>query len=75
MTAEQFEQTLLQFIRRKPFEPFVVELLDGRVLEIDTPKVVVGGGGASILTPDFDLVEFTSAEVRGMRPAAQGATS
>jgi len=67
MTAEQFEQTLLQFIRRQPFEPFVVELLDGRLIEIASPKMAVGGGGASILTEDFNLVEFTCKEVREMR--------
>jgi hypothetical protein len=75
MKAEQFEETLLQFIRRRPFEPFVVELLDGQVIEITSPKVVVGGAGAAFLTTTFDLVDFSCDEVRTIRPAVSGATS
>ena len=75
MKEEPFEQTLLQFIRRRPFEPFVVELLDGRVIEIPAPKVIVGGGGATFVGDDFDLVDFVCEEVRAIRPAVPGATS
>lgn len=69
MKAEQFEETLLQFLRHKPFEPFIVELLDGRVIEIPAPKVVVGGGGATYVTDDFDLTPFVCEEVRAIRLA------
>jgi hypothetical protein len=69
MNAEQFKQTLRQFIRREPFRPFVVELTDGRVVEVDRPPVL-GGGGASFLTGAYDLVEFASADVRAIREAA-----
>jgi hypothetical protein len=69
MTQKQFEETLLQFIRHKPFEPFVVEMLDGRVIEIPNPRVIVGGGAATFISPDFDMTDFYCDEVRGIRAA------
>jgi hypothetical protein len=74
MSTEQFEHSLRQLLRREPFEPFVVELIDGRVIEIDRPKVVFGGGAASFFTPNYDLVEFACEDVRAMRPTVPGAT-
>jgi hypothetical protein len=75
MQREPFENTLRQFLRREPFQPFVVELLDGRTIEVARPKVVIGGGGASFFTPDYDLIEFTCEEVRAIRHAVSGAAS
>jgi len=72
MNAEQFEQTLRQFLRR---DPFAVELLDGSVVEIDRPKLVFGGGAASFFTADYDLIEFACEEVRAIRPVAGGVAS
>ena len=71
MNADQFEQTLLQFLRRRPFEPFVVELLDGRVIEIPSPTVVVGGAAATFISPDFDHTDFYGKEVRAIRAAVR----
>jgi undecaprenyl-diphosphatase len=70
MNAEQFEQTLRQFLRREPFQPFVVELIDGRVIPIEDPKVVIGGGAAAFLTPDA-LVEFVCEDVQAIRPVVK----
>jgi len=75
MNAEQFEQTLRHFLRRDPFQPFAVELLDGSVVEIDRPKLVFGGGAASFFTADYDLIEFACEEVRAIRPVAGGVAS
>jgi hypothetical protein len=75
MNAEQFEDTLRQLLRQEPFQPFVVELVDGRVIEIDYPKVVIGGGGASFLTLPYDLVEFACEETQAIRPKVRGAAS
>jgi hypothetical protein len=52
MELERFEQVLRQYLRREPFQPFVVELLDGRVVMINDPRVVMGGGAASFFTPN-----------------------
>ena len=75
MTSEQFEATLLRFLHQEPFKPFVVELLDGRVIEINRPGLALGGDSASFLTPNYDLVEFACEEVRDIRQAAQGVAS
>ena len=58
---------LLQFIRRKPFEPFVVELFDGQLIEIPTPRVIVGGGAATHIGPDFEMVDSVRDEVCEIR--------
>ena len=75
MTNEQFEETLRQYLRREPFQPFVVELVDGRLIAIEEPKVVFGGGAASFFTPSYDLVEFACEDVQAIRPAIPGATA
>jgi hypothetical protein len=72
MTAEQFDQALSQFKHREPFEPFVVELHDGRVIEIVQPDIAFYEGFASFFTPDSDLVNFAHEDVREIRSAAQG---
>jgi hypothetical protein len=72
MNAEQFEQTLRQVLQREPFEPFVVELRDGRLLAVDHPRVAIGGGAASFFTPSYDLVEFFCEDVRAIRPGVPG---
>lgn len=74
MNSQQFEDILRQFLQREPFEPFVVELLDGRSIEIISPNVAFCDGAASFFTPDFDLVDFVCEEVRAIRPALQGVT-
>ncbi len=74
MNAEQFEQILRQVLWRVPFEPFVVEFVDGRALLIDHSKVVFGGGAASYFTPNYDLVELVCEEVQAIHPANPGAT-
>jgi hypothetical protein len=71
MTAEQFEETLLQFIRRRPFEPFVVELLAGQLIEITSPRVIVGGGAATLISDDFEHTDFYCKEVRTIRAVAR----
>ncbi|HWY88981.1 MAG TPA: hypothetical protein VNX28_19865 [Gemmataceae bacterium] len=73
MTVEQFEQTLRHLSRQEPFQPFEVEMVDGRVLTVDHP-VVFGGGAASFITPSYDLVEFACEDVQAIRPAVPGAT-
>ena len=47
----------------------------GQVIEITSPKVVGGGGGATFIGDDFDLVDFVCEEVRAIRAAVPGAAS
>ena len=40
MTAEQFEQSLRDLLRREPFQPFTVEYTHGDRFAIDSPDHV-----------------------------------
>jgi hypothetical protein len=75
MKTGQFEQTLRHLLRQEPFQPFVVELVDGRVVTVDHTKVVFAGGAASFFTPSYDLVEFACEEVQAIHAAVPGATA
>ena len=67
MNAQEIDDQLIQFKRREPFQPFAVELLDGRVIEIVEPNFAINGG-ASFLTDDDELVAFNTAEIRSIHP-------
>jgi hypothetical protein len=75
VNAEQFESTLIEFLHKEPFQPFVVELTSGQLIEVNRSRLAIGGGGASFFAPDYDLVEFSCEEVRDIRPIVQGAAS
>lgn len=66
MNEETFENTLRKFLRNKPFHPFQVELLDGKVIVIERPGVAFGGGAATMITED-EFIEFECENVREMR--------
>jgi hypothetical protein len=51
MEREPFEQKLRQFLRQEPFRPFVVEMVDGRLIWITVPSVCTSDGGATFFTP------------------------
>jgi hypothetical protein len=44
-------------------------MLDGRLIEVNDPRIVFNGGAASFLTPDDELVEFACEDVRCIREA------
>jgi len=76
MDQDRFEDLLRHFKRREPFEPFVVELLDGRVIRIEEGSVAFNAGAAVYLTPgpEMDVVTFECEGVRDIREATpQGA--
>jgi hypothetical protein len=75
VTPEQFDETLRQFLRREPFEPFVVERLDGTVVEVKIPKLAFGGGVAGFISEEDGIVSFDHDQVRTIRPANQKAAS
>jgi hypothetical protein len=75
MNVEEFESNLRRFLRQEPFYPFEVELIDGRRVEVNRPAVVFGGGAATFVTPDFDLIEFVCEDVRAIRQMTPEAAS
>ncbi|MBI1832455.1 MAG: hypothetical protein HYR84_13510 [Planctomycetes bacterium] len=75
MNQNLFEDTLRSYLRREPFQPFRVELVDGTAIVVDEPRLAFAGGGASMLTQDDRIVEFTCEQVREIRPASSQAVS
>lgn len=75
MPEEVFFHTLRQFTRREPFVPFVVELLDGRRIEVDYPSVAFSGGAAGFINSQGILERFACEEVRSISLATAGAHS
>jgi hypothetical protein len=64
MTAEEFDQTMRSFVKRRPFLPFVVELLDGERIVVANRHVAFGGGTAGFLSRKEGLVDFNHEQVR-----------
>ena len=67
MTPQQVEEKVIELIHREPFVPFVVEMTDGRSLEVAHPRLAINGGGAGFLGPDGGLVDFEFKTVRSIR--------
>lgn len=67
MTPEQVELQVIELIHREPFQPFVVEMIDGQLLEIPHPRLAINGGGAGFIGPDGGLVDFEFKAVRSIR--------
>ena len=57
MTAEEFDQTIRSFAKRRPFFPFVVELLNGERIVVPFPRV------ADFRSDEEGLVEFSFSKV------------
>jgi hypothetical protein len=67
---QTFEDALRLHMRREPCQPFVIEMLDRRVLFIDQPRMAFNGGAAAFFLADDDAVLFTCEEVSQIRAAA-----
>ena len=48
MNAKSFERSLRAFARRRPFRPFVVELVSGTSLLIEHPEALIFRGAVAI---------------------------
>jgi hypothetical protein len=70
MTEELFTRTLQEFTRRRPFVPFLVELVDGQRIVVDFPSVAFSNGAAGFISESEGMIPFTCAEVRAISPAA-----
>lgn len=68
MTEDAFTQRLRELTRRKPFIPFVVEMIDGRRITVDHPSVAFGGGAAGFISDSDGLIDFRCEEVQNMTP-------
>ena len=48
MERQNFEDSLRAFQRRRPFQPFTVELMIGEIIEVDHPEALVIRGGIAL---------------------------
>ena len=48
MTAQNFDMALRAFQRRKPFQPFTVEMVSGDRFQVDHPEALVFRSGVAI---------------------------
>ena len=59
MTKRIFETTLKAYQIRRPFKPFIVELVSGTVLEISHPEGLISQSGAAVyIQPDGNITIF-----------------
>ena len=65
MKKKQFDETLRTLIRHQPFQPFVVDLLDGNRIAIDAPdSVAFNDGAAGYISPTNEVFFFNFRTVR-----------
>lgn len=78
MAPETFNRSILRFVRRQPFRPFRIHLVDGGVLEVHHPEALaVNGGFAALIERDGGASLFeadTVARIEGPR-ASNGRAS
>lgn len=71
MTKDEFEDQLRVFVRRQPFEPFVVRLKNGDAITVLNPEeVAFGGGNAGFVRNDGELALIHCSEVDNVSPGA-----
>ena len=64
MKDTPFQKSLRAFVRRRPFKPFVVELVSGNRIVVEHPEAVAMGGDAAIyVNPDGEYAMFDSSTV------------
>ncbi len=73
MTIQQVEEKVIELIHRQPFVPFVVEMTDGKTLEVPHPRLAINHTGAGFLGPDGGIVDIDFATVRAIRVLGAGA--
>ena len=74
MTAQEFETSLRELLLRRPFEPFVVEYVDGGRLKVRTRHVAFSGGAGGYIGKKR-IHFFDHTNVKQFVPLKRGSTS
>lgn len=74
MSIKELEEQIIQFKHQRPFQPFDVELLDGRVIKVRKPNLCIDHTGAGVLSKDEGIVDFEFSDVRCLRPLKRKAS-
>lgn len=68
MVAETFSQILKSFARRKPFKPFLVELVNGERILVEHPEALAFNGKAAVyISPRTEFCLFENEGVADVR--------
>jgi hypothetical protein len=73
MTRQQFDDLLRNLLRRRPFVPIEVALIDGKHFVIDRPDAVsTDGGAAGFIAEDGEIHFFNSKTVQELGNSMNG---
>jgi hypothetical protein len=77
MVAETFAQALRAFSRRKPFKPFLVELVNGERIFVEHPEALAFNGRAAVyISPRSEFALFDNEGVADVKDqTSEAATS
>jgi hypothetical protein len=64
MSEQQFDQILCECLRREPFQPFVIELVNGKRYEFHAPVLALNYGAAGFISDSEGLVTILCEDVR-----------
>lgn len=64
MPIENAEEMFRQLIKRRPFVPFAVEMLDGRRIIVEHRYVAINGNGAGFLSKEHGIVDIVFDQIR-----------
>ena len=67
MLAKDFDNEIRRLVRAHPFRPFEVLMEDGRVLQVDKPKVAFNNGGAGFADAEGEIQLIECEHVREFR--------
>lgn len=67
MSCEHVEKQVIELIHRDPFIPFVIEMSDGKLINVPHPRLAINKTGAGFIGSDGGLVDFTFQSVRAIR--------
>lgn len=76
MTTASFTDTLRGLLRRRPFQPFEVELSRGSRILVDRPEAVaLNGGSAGFIAGDGSIHFFSNETTERINDGANGSLS
>jgi hypothetical protein len=68
MNPKQMEEKVIEFKRRVPFVPFVVELVDGNRVEVSHAGLAITADGFGFLAANDAIVDVEFRKVQAIRP-------
>jgi hypothetical protein len=76
MEAEAFERALRTFARRKPFQPFLVELVSGTNMLIEHPEALIFRGRVAVyIDKDNEITILDNTSVSKLTTLTDAQTS